>query len=148
MAALTADKVTRRLAQRQAIAMTVPVAATEVIFMGSLVSVKNGLGTPAVASDAGDYCLVAIEYKSNAAGAAAAVTVNCERDSIYEFTFDVADLGRADIGATVYAVDDQTASKTSGTNTPIGKIFRLDDDYVEGSCGIAWVLVEGEMASI
>lgn len=145
MAALTADRVTKRLAEPQAIQQPVDVAAAKKIFMGSIVSMASGLASPAVASDAGDYAVIATEYKDNTSGAAGAVTVQTERHGIYLFPHVTADLGRADVGAVVYAADDQTVTKTVGTNTPVGRIFKLDEGQTEGSAQLVWVYVPGEV---
>jgi predicted RecA/RadA family phage recombinase len=145
MAALTQDRATKRLAEPSAIQQEVPVAAGEEIFAGSIVSVASGLASAAAASDAGDYALFATEYVDNSAGAAGDVSVRCERRGIYLYPHVTADLGRADVGALVYASDDQTVTKTVGTNTPVGRIFKLDEGQTEGSAQNVWVFIPGEL---
>lgn len=144
--ALSADRVTQRLTEPSSIQQPVPVAADEVIYVGALVSIQSGLGYAAAESDEGDYALVAMEQVDNTGGADGAVSVLCERMGIFKFPHETADLGRADVNALVYAKDDETVTKTAGTNTPVGRIFKLHEGQTEGSAQYVWVYVKGELS--
>lgn len=142
---LTADRATRRLGQPDAIRQPVPVAAAVEIFAGSIVSVVSGYAQPAATSDAGAYALIAVEYVDNSGGAAGDVTVLTERRGVYALEHETATLAVTDQGALVYAKDDGQITKTVGTNTPVGRIFKLDE---ADPTQTAWVYVPGELEFI
>ena len=142
MAALTADITTRRLGQPDSIQQPVPVAAAVKVFAGSIVAVKVGYGQPAVESDAGSYAVIAMEQVDNLAGAAGDKTVKTERHGIFALRHETATLAVTDVGVLVYAKDDNLITKTAGTNTPVGRIFKLDE---ADPTQTAWVYVPGEV---
>jgi hypothetical protein len=120
-----------------------PVAANAMIWKGGMVGL-SGAGAAAVAAALGAVAQksvgVAVVSVSNVGGAAGAVTVDVEL-GVWLMNNSGADpVALGDIGATVYAQDDNTISKTgapaSGTPTqPIaGTLFNID-----AATGAAWV---------
>lgn len=132
MAALTADRYT--LAHEGGDFRTLGVAAGKKVFAGSLVLANaNGLvepGTPAV----GLTCLGRAEYQAdNSGGADGAITVKVRR-GIHNWQSGAGGdaITIANIGQTVYVIDDQTVGLTNGTNTrsAAGRVFMVDADGV------------------
>lgn len=130
MAALTTD---RNTPQRAGAIVNDPVAAAAVIYAGALYAL-DASGNAVRATAGGNAArAVATERADNSAGAAGAIGVRGERGT---FRFGngtaAAALGRADIGATAFVIDDQTVGKT-GT-AAAGKVVDIED-------GDVWVAV-------
>ncbi len=111
--ALTKDRATPR---RDGHPFPFPVAADTEIFGGSLVALEDGYLVPAKT----DTGLVAVgraeQHVDNTDGAPGALT--CEvMPGVYPWDNSAADdmLAQADVGATVYMVDDHTVAKCVGT---------------------------------
>jgi len=114
---------------------TFPCAAGEVFFVGSAVFGDAATGNAkrpdtTTTDNALGVCTEAVD---NSAGGAGAESVNVEV-GIFGFknsaAADLIDLG--DVGATVYAADDQTAALTDGTGTrpELGPVVYVEDDIV------------------
>lgn len=134
MPALTKDRNTQ---MKDAELIAVPVAAGAVIYGGAMV-VANATGFAAPASTALNltYLGRAEESVNNAAGANGAKTALVRRKQAFFFANLAADaLTQADLGKTVYMVDDQTVAKTNGggTRSAGGKLveFTADGVWVE-----------------
>lgn len=128
MPALTQD---RNTPQRFGDTFNHPVAASSVIYAGSIV-VLNAAGDAVAASTATGLKAVgrAEQYIDNSGGAAGDKAVDV-RKGTFRFEND-GSIDRTDIEATAYIVDDQTVANTDGTGTrsAAGKIVDVDADGV------------------
>lgn len=124
MAALTADRNTVR---RDGVEFGDPVAASTVIYAGSMVALNaSGDAVPASAAATQRTRGVAEEHVDNAAGAAGAKKVIVRR-GLFRFANSASTdlIARADIGNPCYVVDDQTVAKTSNSNArPVAGTIR------------------------
>lgn len=114
--------------------LPVPVAAATKIFAGALV-VANAAGFAAPGSVATTltYLGRAEETVDNTAGANGDKSIVVRRKKAFKFKNHAADaLVQADLGKTVYIVDDETVAKTNGGNTRSagGKLVQLEADGV------------------
>lgn len=99
-----------------------PMIAADIIYEGAAVGDNgSGLARPLVAAD--PFLGIAIRTADNSAGAASALRVMVrERGAI---SVPVVGASSADdVGATVYASDDDTFTLTSTSNTAVGKVKR------------------------
>lgn len=122
MATLTYDK--HRVIEHRYRRNALPVIASDTIYGGAAVG-DNGSGyaRPLVAAD--PFLGFAICKADNSAGAAGAVKVELFTEGVIELS--VAGVtGVGDVGDAVYASDDDTFTKTSTSNTKIGKILRFE----------------------
>lgn len=131
MTALTRDRNTLR---RDGIKFVDPVAASTLIYAGSLVCLDaSGNAVPGSTSTTLRARGRAEEYVDNRAGVAGARTIETRR-GVFPFanSSGADEVTRTDIGATAYIVDDQTVAKTNGTSTRsvAGVIRDLDDHGV------------------
>jgi hypothetical protein len=132
MAALTADRYT--LAHDGGAFRTIGVAAGKKIFAGSLVLASaTGMAEPGTVA-VGLTALGRAEFQAdNSLGVDGAITVKIRR-GIFNFASGAgADaITIANIGQTVYVIDDQTVGLTNGTNTrsAAGEVFMVDADGV------------------
>ncbi len=93
------------------------------IYSGALVAV-NAAGEAVPASDTAGLKVVGRAEHSAAENATILVRTGC-------FAYDGTDMTRADVGATAYVADDQTVSKSGGTNSIVaGRVFDVDEDGV------------------
>ena len=98
------------------------------IHCGALVAV-NADGEAVPASDSAGLKVVGRAEHSAAEDATILVRTGC-------FAYDGTGITRADLGATVYVVDDQTVAKSGGTNSIVaGHVFDVDEDGVWIICG-------------
>jgi hypothetical protein len=101
----------------------IPVIAADIIYEGAAVGESGSAGTarPLVAADT--FLGFAAAKADNAAGSASAINVRVrERGRVQLAVTGV--VSTADVGATVYADDDDSFTLTSSSNTAIGKIVR------------------------
>jgi len=101
----------------------IPMIAADIIYEGSAVGESSSLGhaRPHVSGDV--FLGFAAAKADNSAGAAEAVNVRVRQQGTVKLAVvGVADT--ADIGASVYASDDDTFTLTSSTHTAIGKVVR------------------------
>lgn len=99
-----------------------PMIAADIIYEGAAVGDNGaGLARPLVAAD--PFLGFADRQADNAAGAASAVRVRVKKRGSIELTV-VGAASADDVGATVYASDDDTFTLTSTSNTAIGKVAR------------------------
>jgi hypothetical protein len=127
MTALTADRDTPEINRPRT--RSLPVAADTKIYAGSLVVLSSGYAAPGTAAAGLVAVGRAAETVDNKGGAAGAASVTVER-GVFRYANSAAGdaIAKADIGATVYIVDDQTVAKTSAANTrsTAGKVWDVD----------------------
>jgi hypothetical protein len=132
MSALGADRQT--LAHSEGTFRTLGVAAGKKVFAGAL-ALANGTGLvePGIVA-VGLTCLGRAEHQAdNSLGADGAVAVRVRRGIFAWASGAGADaVTNANLGQTVYVIDDQTVGLTNGTNTrsAAGKVFLVDADGV------------------
>ncbi|MFT3773005.1 MAG: hypothetical protein QM820_47080 [Minicystis sp.] len=137
MAALTATRLTKDSYTNGEIAF--PVKASTKIYAGAMVDITgagSGYAAPMTKATALKCKGVAKKDVDNSSGAngAAFVIVQLSQtpNGTRPFKFDndpgAGALAQADVGATVYALDDHTVSKTSTGATAVGEFVRLDAD--------------------
>jgi hypothetical protein len=116
MAALTADRPTPK---RTGMHLSLPMAASTLIYAGSIVCVNSsGLAVKGAVSTTLKAAGVAKEQVDNSAGAASALRIEVERGVFRFGNSSAGDLiALADIGSSCYIVDDQTVAKTNGGST-------------------------------
>lgn len=100
-----------------------PVIASDIIFEGAAVGESSSTGNarPLVAAD--DFMGFAFRKADNSAGAAGAINVELVVKGLTELP--ITSVATADLGATVYASDDDTFTLSSTGNTPIGKVAEI-----------------------
>lgn len=131
MSALTADRNTLTKEGRE---RGLPVASGKVIRAGSLVVLSAaGYAEPGVTATTVIAVGRAEGFVDNSAGGDGAQTVRVRR-GIFAWDNSAAGdaISRANIGATVYVVDDHTVALTNGTNTrsAAGRVYDVDADGV------------------
>jgi hypothetical protein len=109
----------------------IPAVATDIIYEGAAVGDSSGTARPLVAGDA--FLGFCDRTADNSAGAAGAINVRCKQRGKIEVPVTGA-TGTDDIGAAVYAADDDTFTLTAGSNTAIGKV----DSYVTGTTCVVY----------
>lgn len=116
MSALTADRATRSKLGRN---FEMPAAAGVVIHAGALVAIgTDGYVHPGATATTLRGLGCASESVDNSSGAAGAVRVPFARGVFAYGNSAAADaITLADVGTNCYIVDDQSVSKTSGSNT-------------------------------
>lgn len=108
-----------------------PVVASDIVYEGAAVGDSSGTARPLVALDA--FVGFAHRTVDNSTGAAGAVRVRVkQRGKIVLSVTGVT--GTDDIGATVYASDDDTFTLTSTGNTAIGKV----DSHISGTSCVVY----------
>lgn len=131
MTALTKDRNTQ---MKDAELIAVPVAANANIKAGSIVVANaTGFGAPATTALNLTYLGRAEGAVDNTGGADGAKTVLVRRKKAFFWANLAGDpLVQADLGKTVYLVDDQTVAKTNGGNTRSagGKLVEFSADGV------------------
>lgn len=132
--ALTAD---RNTPHKDGEIIAVPVAAATKIFAGSIVAANaTGYATKGAVATTLTYLGRADEYVDNTGGADGAKTIQVRRGKAFKWKNSGTDaVTQAELGKTCYIADDETVSKTNGTNTQsaAGKVVGIDSDGV-------WVL--------
>jgi len=112
----------------------VPVAASTRIYAGALVVANaSGFAAPGSVATTLTYLGRAEESVDNSAGANGDKTIAVRRKKAFKWKNHGADaLVQADLGKTVYIVDDETVAKTNGTNTRSagGKLVQFEADGV------------------
>lgn len=132
MAALTSD---RMVMERDGVFRAFPVEAGKLIYAGALVQLNAAGNAVPASSVAGQVTLGRAETRAdNTGGAAGAIAVKVRR-GIFNCVNSPAgadQITAAMVGATVYAVDDQTVAATSNTNTRsiAGTVYQVDGDGV------------------
>lgn len=131
MATLAADKVRPFELTGTPDLNDLPVVATDIIYEGAAVGDSSGLARPLVALDA--FLGFAERQCDNSAGAASAKNVRVRSRGFVQLPVTGA-ASADDVGATVYASDDDTFTLTSTGNSSIGKVHR----WVSGTTCIVY----------
>lgn len=99
-----------------------PVIASDIIYRGAAVGIVSGTGyaRPLAAGD--KFVGFAEATADNSAGAAGAINVRVLHRGKVQVT--VSGIAITDIGASLYASDDDTFTKTSSGNSLVGKVHR------------------------
>ena len=116
MAALTADRVTF---EQPGKILSVPVAASEVIYKGALVCADSN-GRAVAAADTAGYSRVlgvALEQADNSSGAAEAINVAVKYATMVKLP--ATSITQAMVGTAMYVVDDQTFDDAAGATNEI-----------------------------
>jgi len=125
MATLAADSPRDFLEAEPLVKLRLPVVATDIIYAGAAVAESGSTGTirPLVAADT--FVGFAEEKVDNSAGAAADKDVQVRMKGVVRIPVAIV-AGIADLGANVYASDDDTFTLSSGGNSIIGQICKYD----------------------
>ena len=113
--------------------LSVPVASGKKIFAGSLVAASaTGFATPGATATSLTALGRAEETTDNSGGGDGAASVLVRRGKAFKFANDVDAVTQAELGKSVYIVDDQTVAKTNGTGTRsvAGKCLGVESDGV------------------
>lgn len=134
MTALSANKA--RASRGDQRFQSFPVAASTVLFHGSLVMINSsGYAVPAAAG-AGNKGVagVSTEHVDNSDGAAGAKWV---RVASGEFLVTAASITQAHVGSTMYASDDDTVDEAQGANEPVAGVLVQYESATSGwlACG-------------
>ena len=133
MAALTDDK---EVLMQEGKLQAMPVVASDIIYRGAICKVNAaGFLAPAAAEAGAVMAGIAYEQCDNSAGAAGDVDCRVVRNGVH--LLEGSGFSQADVGAKVYASDDQTVSTTQGANEQeVGTIVRFE------SATQVWVDIE------
>ena len=134
MAALTENK---QVPSKVGELASKPVVASDIIYLGALCK-NNAAGylAPCAAEAGATFAGVSVDYVDNSSGSAGDKVARVERKGLY--LLEGSGFAQANVGASVYASDDQTVSLVQGANEQeIGKIVR----YI--SATQVWVDIEG-----
>lgn len=120
MATLAADK-NRKFGISEAAHIHVPCVANDIVYQGAAVGDSSGTARPLVAEDT--FLGFAWAKADNTGGSASDIDV--EIRPFGTVVLSVAGVASTDdVGATVYATDDDTFTLTSSGASPIGKVER------------------------
>lgn len=127
-------------------------AATEVIYGGSLVFVDTSTGYAYASTGATRVCAGYNDGADldNSAGANGAISVTPRRAAIYLANSGTSALANIDRGALVYAEDNQTARKanTGGAYAPLGTFIGLDGTQVVVEVGVGPIASQNAAAGL
>lgn len=123
MATLTVNKKRTYEVNEDAVLNDVDIIAADIVYEGAAVgeSSSSGTGRPLVAGDV--FLGFCIAKTDNASGSASAKQIRVRQKGTVKLAVTGVS-GVADVGATVYASDDDTFTLSSTSNTAIGKIVR------------------------
>lgn len=128
---MTATTTERNTPQRSAHTRSFPVKAATRIKAGTLVALdSSGWAVEATTSTTIKVVGVADRTVENSAGANGDLRIEVRRDGAYRFENSASSdaIATTDIGATCFAVDNQTVAKTNGSSTrsAAGKVLDVD----------------------
>ena len=102
---------------------SVPMIAADIIYEGAAVGESSGIARPL--ADGDDFLGFAIAKADNSEGAASDIAVRIRQKGTVLLTIG-GTISAADVGAPIYATDDNTFSKTdSGSDTVVGRLSRF-----------------------
>jgi hypothetical protein len=119
--AVTANQVIARQG-RDGKVRAVPVAASAILYEGTLCYEDAGGDYTSVILEGGTFGGIVRDFVDNTGGADAAKTAEVWTDGDFPLTMDSASLVAADIGKPVYGVDNFTVSETATDRPPVGVI--------------------------
>lgn len=110
---------------------SIPIIANDIVYAGAAVgeSSSNGTARPLVAADT--FLGFCYEKVDNTGGSAAALDVKVYSQGFVWLTVTGLD-NNDDLGATVYATDDDTFTLTASGASSIGKVVRYDSGRAQG----------------
>jgi len=121
---LAANKARRYEVSPDPLFTDIPVIAADIIYEGAAVGESASSGTARPLVDGDTFLGFAVAKADNSAGAASAINVRTAQRGLVLLTLAAA--AEADLGAAVYATDDDTFSLTdSGSDTQIGVLTRF-----------------------
>jgi predicted RecA/RadA family phage recombinase len=122
--AVTANQITKRQG-RDGGRVKVPVAASKRLYGGTLCFLDaGGDASDVINTDVGLFCGIVVDEVNNT-GADAAISVEVWTDGVFELPMSGADLVLADLGKTVYAVDNFSLSETAANQPVVGTIVGI-----------------------
>jgi hypothetical protein len=122
--AVTANQIVKRQGRDGKI-RDVPVAASTIIYEGTMVFEDAGGDFTGTVLENGSFAGIAREHVDNSAGADGDKRVEVWTDGVFELTMDTTSLIAADIGKAVYGVDNFTISETATDLVPVGIIVKV-----------------------
>ncbi len=123
--AVTANQIVKRQGRDGKI-LNVPVAANKVLYEGTLCFLDaGGDASDVINTDVGKFVGIVREKADNTGGADAAIEVEVWTDGTFELPMSGADLVLADLGKTVYAVDNYALSETAADQPVVGHIVDI-----------------------
>lgn len=137
MSALSSD---RKTDVHSSDRLSIEVAASAVIYGGSLVSALSGYAVPGADTASHVFRGVAVARADNSSGSNGDIEVEVMQTGVFRFAGAAgASFVQGDVGTAVTIADDQTVSKASQTTHDIacGKIVKLE------SATDVWVRIDG-----
>jgi hypothetical protein len=135
--AVAANQIVKRQG-RDGKLLSVPVAAAKVLYEGTMCFLDaGGDASDVINTDVGKFCGIVREKADNSGGADAAIQVEVWTDGTFELPMSGADLVLADLGKTVYAVDNYALSETAADQPVVGHIVGIV------STSVALVAIKG-----
>lgn len=123
--AVTANQVIKRQG-RDGNIVAVPVAASKRLYEGTLCYLDaSGNATDVINTDVGRFIGIVRGEVDNSTGSAGDKTVECWTDGTFELTLSSATLVAADVGKTVYGVDNATISETGADQPEVGVVRKF-----------------------
>lgn len=122
---MTATTVSIDTPRREGIVMDYGVSALSTVLKGTLVQLADGYAESMTKAASLKFAGVAYEQIQNSTATDGAVRVKVYREGIFEFILTSAAV--TDIGTEVYALDNQTVTKTSTDATKVGKIVAVEN---------------------
>ena len=122
---MTATTISLDTPRREGIVVDHGVSASSTVLKGTLVQLASGYAEDMTKAASLIFAGVAYEQIQNSTATDGAVRVKVYREGIFEFV--LASAAVTDIGAVVYALDNQTVTKTSTNATAVGKIVAVEN---------------------
>lgn len=121
---VTANQVVKRQG-RDGNLVSVP-AAVKNLYEGTLCYLDaSGNASDVINTDVGRFVGIVREQCDNSGGSAGDKNVECWTDGTFEMTMSSASLVAADVGKTVYGVDNATISETGADQPEVGVIRKV-----------------------
>ena len=122
---MTATTISLDTPRREGIVVDRGVSASSTVLKGTLIQLASGYAESMTKAASLVFAGVAYEQIQNSTATDGAVKVKVYREGIFEFV--LASAAVTDIGTVVYALDNQTVTKTSTDATAVGKIVAVEN---------------------
>ena len=122
---MTATTISIDTPRREGIVMDYGVSASSTVLKGTLVQLADGYAESMTKAASLKFAGVAYEQIKNSTATDGAVRVKVYKKGIFEFI--MASAAVTDVGTEVYALDNQTVTKTSTDATKVGKIMSVEN---------------------
>ena len=123
--AVTANQPVKRQG-RDGNLVSIGVAATKILYEGTLCYLDaGGDASDVINTDVGRFVGIVRQKVDNSGGADGDETVECWTDGTFELTMSSASLVAADVGKTVYGVDNFSISETGADQPEVGVIRKV-----------------------